>query len=352
MNRLKRPHPNRPHRRSFTLAELLVVITIIGILAATILFAMYTVVEDAKEARTRAQVAKLHELLMANWEAYRTRALPLKIAPGTAPQAAHRLRLNAVRDLMRMELPDRITDLMDGPASTNPAPSKWRSHRRRAGFAVRYPGPGYDVPPPSWTARHQGAECLYLIVAGLRDGDSSGLDFFKETEIGDIDDDGMREIHDAWGRPIEFLRWAPGFATWEGEDGAWGQALVDDDGANGVDDIGEMGWPGTDDSSDLQVRNALTAPDPFDPARVDRRETFALFPLIFSPGRDGQYDIEGPSMASFSYASLAPPNDPYHVLAGPGQIGRPRNVEGGLNGSADNTLNSVDNITNHSLAVN
>jgi hypothetical protein len=36
-------------------------------------------------------------------------------------------------------------------------------------------------------------------------------------------------------------------AAHTGEDGQWGDASVDDDNAGGTDDIGEAGWPGTDD---------------------------------------------------------------------------------------------------------
>ena len=50
-----------------------------------------------------------------------------------------------------------------------------------------------------------------MILASIRDGDITGLDFFTEGEIGDVDNDGMPEILDPWGVPIYFLRWAPGF---------------------------------------------------------------------------------------------------------------------------------------------
>ncbi len=78
----------------------------------------------------------------------------------------------------------------------------------------------------------------------------------------------MPEILDPWGRPIYFLRWAPGYA------------------------------------SDLQ-NPSRREPDPFDPLRVDPRwenndghrsedeldDPFALYPLIYSAGRDKQYGV-------------------------------------------------------------
>ena len=105
-------------RRSFTLVELMVVISILAILSSAVLFALFEVMENAKQARTESQIAKLHEMLMDKWQSYRTRAIRLNGLPAGFPDSAANLaagRLLAMRDLMRMELPDRITDLANGP---------------------------------------------------------------------------------------------------------------------------------------------------------------------------------------------------------------------------------------------
>ncbi|MHB0957647.1 MAG: type II secretion system protein [Pirellulaceae bacterium] len=269
-------------QRAFTLIELLVVIAIITLLASTAVFTMFGVREDVRETRARAAVAKINELIMEKWESYQTRAIPIRILPGTNPRMAAAMRLNAVRELMRMELPDRVTDLYlhDGSGNwvspmlvgnpvayfdTTPValwapPSAWLSYQRRI-MANTARG-------SRWTEQHEHSECLYMILAGIRDGDTTGLEWFEESEIGDTDGDGMPEILDPWGRPIYFLRWAPGYA------------------------------------SDLQDP-ARREPDPFDPLRVDPRwennddanpdtkldDPFALFPLIYSGGRDRQYGV-------------------------------------------------------------
>ena len=341
-------------RRAFTLVELLVVIVVITLMSSISLFALYGVREDARERRARAQVAKINELIMQQWEAYRTRALPLRIAPGTDPRVAARLRLDALRELMRMELPDRMTDLYirDGsgnwvsptsvadptmffgstPVVLDSPPSAWLGFQRRI-IANALRG-------NTWTVTHEHSECLYMILAGMRDGDTTGLEWFLESEIGDVDGDGMPEILDPWGRPIYFLRWAPGFPS----------ALQDP---------------------------ARPEPDPFDPLRADPRwdpqsfsgggtlpQPFALFPLIYSAGRDGGYGIiiredpePSPGIAGaptypfyqsshlFPYCealfpALRPMNDPYFVLPLSGQrVGLP----------VENTAD--DNITNHLLEV-
>ena len=99
-------------RAGFTLAELLVVIAIIGILTSMALMTLFGVREDAREKRTRAIITKINEHLMRHWEGYRTRAIPVKIPPRAEPRFAAARRLNAVRELMRMELPDRKTEML------------------------------------------------------------------------------------------------------------------------------------------------------------------------------------------------------------------------------------------------
>lgn len=390
----------RSCRPSFTLVELLVVTAIITILASAVLFAMWGVVEQAKAARTRAQIAKLHSMIMREWEAYSTRVLRVSLPAGLpvmpepfvdnngsgrwetgeawtptealgGPNGCYdngvaRVRTDMIRDLMRMELPDRKSDLYDGPATIValhacsavtparnlvtlkvPEPARWKSFRRRVN-AIYGIGPPWRDPGPDgnfgtaddivWTEQYQGAECLYVIVASIREGESTGLDFFKEKEIGDVDGDGMREILDGWGNPIEFIRWAPGYATNPGPDGGWGVAGVDDDNQNGIDDFGERGFPWSDDESDLQTRDGVASPDPFDPLKTDTRATYRLIPLIISAGPDGSYHITAEDDIAVNgpvrYANGTVP-DPFLLISGqPLQMGKPN-------------INDLDNITNH-----
>jgi len=335
-------------RRSFTLVELMITISIMAILASATLFALYGVQQDAREARTRSQIARLHELIVTRWDSYQGRAIPVQIPAGTSPRVAALTRLEALRELMRMELPDRKSDVVDAASvlsRTNPSPpppnlplavSLWRAYQRQAIAQLRAQISPAPLPNPwhqNWTEEHQGSECLYLIVSTIHDGDNNGLDFFRPAEIGDTDGDGMKELLDGWGKPIEFLRWAPGFLA----------------------------------GSDIQVRDSDNAPDPFDPLKVDPRWTptdgdptndpYALYPLIFSAGRDEVYDVavdyDTDSSTSvfdpFRYsvgnllASGSGPfrNDPYHTE--PTSLG---------NGFGWPGPGAADNLTNHLLGAN
>ena len=288
-------------RRGVTLVELLFVMAIIGILVAMSMGAYSATVAQAKVHRTQAIVAKLDQLVSAKWEEYRTRAVPLKVPMGTNPDVAARARLYALRELMRCEFPDRKSDVLNNGAMIAP-PSLQKNYRRRA--------------VTGWTEKHEGAECLYLIVAAMRDGDDAALGWFSPSEIGDTDGDGMNEILDGFGQPVEFLRWAPGYVM---EDG-----------------------PVT-----FQTRDSVNAPDEFDPLKRDQRwsdsdTTFApysLRPLIFSAGPDKEYAINVdplPSGNPLRYQTTTPPNDPYLGHDGASTlIGTPTGTD------------AVDNITNH-----
>ncbi len=351
-NQLKR------HRQAFTLVELLVVISIIAMIASMALFTLYGVREDARERRARSQVMRINELLMQQWESYRTRAVPVRtVTSGMNPQAASWWRLRALRELMRMELPDRRTDLLT-PASDDPSlnpagqtvflrssPTLWRAYVRRARQQIigKYKNdPTFPTFPanqdawkdPSWwTPLHEQAECLYLILASMRDGDTTGLDSLTEDEIGDVDNDGMPEVLDPWGVPIYFLRWAPGFRS----DLQLGDMKPAEDGNAGTGNG-----------------------DPFDPLKVDPRwrdsngnnDPFLLYPLVISAGRDKQFDV----LLDFNVTASDPPlnyalvaNDPYvffnHPIFGVVQIGYQDDVDG------DGVFGYGDNITSHFIEV-
>ena len=219
---LRFPISSRP---AFTLLELMVTIAIIGILASTVLFAMFNAQETARENKTKSLIMKLNNVVMPKYESYRTRRVPMLPPPLTTTsgatttaiaggvQMAAKYRLDALRDIMRMELPDRWTDITDAPIAlaypgvnsitTTPAAG------RQSGLP-EYIQQGSD---PAHDHVSRAAECLYLIITlGVTDN-LGGRELFNEGNIGDTDHDGFKEFLDGWGNPISFLRWAPGFPS-------------------------------------------------------------------------------------------------------------------------------------------
>jgi len=290
-------------RQGFTLVELLIVMMIIGLLASMVLVALAGAQESARVARTRAQIARIDMLLQDRWESYHTRRTKSRRTNRSSQSnrdVLARTRLLAIREMMRMEMPDRMTDISSGGSI---APAVWKKYRRMVASAT-----GGSVPGTSY----QGAECLYMILKTIRDGDTTALEFFRDSEIGDVDDDGLPEILDGWGRPILFLRWAPGFF------------------------------------SPRQDRDPDNSPDPFDPFQVDfdpldgerKPQTYALYPLVISAGPDGSYDIVTEvSGGAFRYQPIS--NDPYAVLNSGLQMG------GYADTDNDGKDGSIDNLHSH-----
>ena len=276
-----------PHRQAaFTLTELLVAISIAAMISAMSLTAMYSAQQSANEGRTRSIVTKVNELLLQQWADVETRRLayqpilsPRPPDPRFDPNLVPRQRLYYQRQLMRLEFPERKSDLLP-PREYSLPRARWEPSTRLQ--TARYKGylrtlarlyPSAvdlnDILTNSWSAPNQHSECLYLILSSTRIDDGNALDFFAESEIGDTDGDGMKEILDSWGNPIVFLRWAPGHLE-----------------AGGI-------------AESIQSGDWTVEPDGFDPLKADYMwndnkwiiKPYQLYPLVLSAGRDGEYDI-------------------------------------------------------------
>jgi len=319
-------------RPAFTLVELLVVMGVLAMLSSLVLVGLSSAAEQARVNRTRSQVQKIHELLMPRWESYRYRRVdPSKVANVRTRQAS---RVDKIRELMRIEMPDRMSDVIDAPVSLNSTPALQLRYQRSITNATG--AANFTAAKSIWTSDNESSECLYMILASIQDGETNGLDFFKQSEIGDTDGDDVPEILDAWGNPIFYIRWP-------------------------------YGYPVIEDTSPVERRNALsslndrTTPDPYDPLNVrggrtldtsttnpDDYEHFVLFPLIFSAGPNGLYNIrtgiEDSSGTALTYSGTTPFNNPYMQDTSGSFTKR-------MGAILDDSGDELDNITNHVLVI-
>lgn len=305
-------------RRGFTLVELLVVIAIIAILTSMV-FGVYKAAQaTAKEAATKATITKLHNIIMKRYESYLTRRVPISTA-GLTPYQAAQDRLYAIRDIMRMEMPDRQfdipTDAGTGGTATYDAPIVLPNSK----LSVPIPALGrlyynrITSKPPTGDGQNAAAEFLYMIVSM---GSPEAMEQFSQAEIGDTDGNGYPEFLDGWGRPIFFLRWAPGFTPYSNTQ--------------------------QKDATDPQVHFH----DPFDSRGVDA-DAYQLIPLIYSGGSIDDPGLLTESSASGKNYHYGDPKNPGGMFSGPTgydsstflQIGTPS----GNNGKG--------NITNHNIEM-
>lgn len=333
------------YRPSFTLIELLVVVGIIGIMSSMVLFTLAGAQNEARAARTRGTIQKINEIILQKWEEYRYKPVDVRLPPQASapipgsqpprypvsPRDAARLRMTVLRDTMRMEMPDRITDLLYEPSQytvayrndINDATSFAGTKIERAiphGFALIYdalrtqintlraqghprwtnglvlnPLPINTTYPAgtsvgryssdsdaNWSNAVQSGELLYLLVATSQYGGASALEYFRPSEVGDPDEDGLLEFLDAWGESIAWIRWP-------------------------------AGYPG-----DL-VRYADA--DAMDPLKTDWRyrpgiaadwQSRTLVPLILSAGNDQQFGV------TFDFAGSNSPPIAYATMTWPG----------------------------------
>ncbi|WP_417745297.1 type II secretion system protein [Rosistilla oblonga] len=295
-------------RRGFTIVELLVAMALIGVMASMVGMALSSAQGDARRARAKLQVAKIREILLHRWDDYMVMQMPVNLLDSGVPfrgrQRASeraRIRLALLRDRMRIEMPDRITDLAN-PAQSWPTQAfdtgtaSWKTvtadtlsaplldiYRERvvqtyvalgklpasATYADVFPG-GVDSLPPSssdndlWTREHQSAECLYLILSAMNFAGRPALDAFRPSEIADTDGDSMPEIVDPWGTPIAWARWPAGY---------WFEISA-------IDARTDLGPDGFDLlNASVRYKDTAVATKPFN-----------LQPLVVSAGPDGEFE--------------------------------------------------------------
>jgi len=289
--------PNAVGRRSgFTLVELLVVMVILSILSSLALAGLAGARNRSKIDKTKSTIRKIHEIVVPYYESFgekrvagarfvarppnATDVLPLyttwidtsatppkawirdaKTAAGWAGPSTDTRKTTAqgklltVRLQQLLDMPDQWDDVaqIGQPSWQSAAVSPVMSAAARRYMQFRLGTTGL-------TDQWESAECLVMIVMrGGFAGDAT--EQFRTDEIGDVDKDGAAEFLDAWGKPIQFIRWPAGFTITN---------------------------PGTRPSvtRTLLTGDAVADHDPFDPMKIAPND-YRLIPLIFSGGPDG-----------------------------------------------------------------
>ena len=252
----------RDGRPGFTLVELLVTVVIIGVLSSLLLTGLLAARQGQRDAKTRATIRKLSEVVLPYYEDYEMRRPSLPPPPtGLSTADFKALRRIALRRLMTQELPERSNEVGNsGPYTIRPVGDAVAiaglvlgevtpAHRRYVSLVT--------AANTAWSASGKtgfvadSAELLHMIVTRGPVADPDVVAHFRPDEIADVDRDGLPEFIDAWLRPIQFRRWPVGFAS----------PVQPLDGSQGG----------------------------IDP--VVSEKGHRLVPLIFSAGRDGGYDV-------------------------------------------------------------
>jgi prepilin-type N-terminal cleavage/methylation domain-containing protein len=196
-----------PRRRSFTLVELLVVITIIGILATIALGVVGGLIGQARDTATKATISKIQALLNSRSQAFDRLLKRSGYLTGTQeyqwvlknyPQITQQSTRNmlATKLLHAKFFPQYAKEMYDSKIYAKPAGA------------------------PSIYNADLSAEILYdFLTQSNALGDSPvAADTFSAAEVQDLDKDGLPEFVDSWGNPLRFYRWPTRLFRSQGQD--------------------------------------------------------------------------------------------------------------------------------------
>ena len=336
-------------RRAFTLIEILVVLTIIGIMVTMMGAVITNTMKKAREAATISLIQKIEGLLderikgfdrmikSRDFQRYiETRKKTLErgedingnsvLDPGedtngnaVLDRGIYGVSFDVIeavtrKDFMRQNFPQRYEDmtpltttglLANVPTAILTDPTLVPEDTNVNGVL----NPGEDLngngkldgyihykhlnpPPPLLPRETESAALLYFAITRMQifGVPPVGESEFSTSEVRDTDGDGLLEFIDGWGRPLRFYRWPTRLLKpngIKGLDNQYGAAGVDDDGNGTVDDFPDFGKVGTDDIT--VPRNPA---NPVSPTNPDQRAIAGLLidGLSSYPSVLGQWD--------------------------------------------------------------
>lgn len=303
-------------RDGFTLVELMVVMAMLVAVGGMVFASYQGVAQTARVARTRAIIAACDSVIQEKYESYKYRPLAVEIPdlfrPSSNPAVevgfetlafeSARTRMLMTRDLQRMEMPDRLSDIQSNPiqifaavspvvvaATTGEIVGARNNPNQRRMMSVSWFDNPINMPVqniPSQlsayrnrligttpTEQNQGAECLYLIMATSFVGGTPAIDSIPTSNIGDTDGDNLPEILDGWGQPLGFVRWPVGYVD---PGGLVNRSIPDDF------DLFR---------SDYAYASTAAVAQAYDVQNNTGVRPWSVRPLVFSVGSDGAAGI-------------------------------------------------------------
>jgi len=279
-------------RQAFTLVELLVVGAIILILVALTLFAMSMVTASTKITKTRTTIQKIDTAMQHIFGTYEDKFVVIKKkvaadypTPTFSEEEQQKIAAHFIRDTMRMEMPSSWAEVYD--SAVNPHTPLGPIKITETDYAVeespllKYYWKAYETAEKTPNR----AALLFLVIQNLH---PEALEAFHGSEVADTDGDGLLEFVDAWGKPIQFLRWAPAFSDSDLQQDVL--KMAGDFPKTGPQSEKVTWWRAREiPLLDAMKRASANQPDLLD-ERTDTIGWF-LYPLIYSAGPDGKYGI-------------------------------------------------------------
>lgn len=224
-------------RSAFTLTELLVVISIIGVVTSALAFTVAGAQERARELRTRSQMQRIEAILQRELLELLEARVPVRTPPvGDFPLAVgshRRLTEGPLSRIQRFTTEARRVDVMyrfpfrreliqPNMGDTITRPTMTALGGMPSVYFIRTNGdedfqPFHSVPTDlqairriagsgmgNSNAKTDSSELLYAVLQRIWVDGEPALSLIRETETADTDQDNVREIVDAWGNPIYF----------------------------------------------------------------------------------------------------------------------------------------------------
>jgi type II secretory pathway pseudopilin PulG len=284
-------------RRSFTLIELLVVIGIILALVSLSAVAILKTQNYQQRRNTESAVSKLDQGLQRQWKRVIDTAkseTPNAIASTLANGDPRRAQVIHVLMCLKREFPTSFAEAKSPVPGFSPNQTYVRllSNASAASLAR--------------SSEDQASACLYMALKlSRRGGDFDPDTSLSAQEIVDPFNDGIKEINDAWGNPISFMRWPVGitWSTWFTPPIQYGTqqnfSLSNPPDKEDPEGLLNAGWWGQLSAANLALAGnifsvspqaypwALSPPGALYPVSTAANTQYQLTPMIYSKGADG-----------------------------------------------------------------